>query len=171
MDINNITISGRIGSTPELRNTTGGTPACEVNIATTSWNKTGNNGNGEEESHWTRIKLFGRNAERITNPAQFEKGQKICITGELRQETWTDKNTGAERSAHSILVNRLVPITYPKNQPQQQYQPAPPQQHQPQYQQPQQQSAEYTQQPQRPVRANGTHPMPGDTDYQPPTHH
>jgi single-strand DNA-binding protein len=47
--------------------------------------------------------VFGKPAE-IINQFAGEKGTQIFLTGKLQTETWADKETGANRSKHSMIV-------------------------------------------------------------------
>jgi len=98
MDINTVTLTGKIGNDLELRNTPTGTAVLEFNLASTS-------GFGEKKkTNWIGCTLWGKTAE---SAASFlGKGRKIAITGRLDQDEWDDKETGKKRSKTRVVVEQ-----------------------------------------------------------------
>lgn len=92
MNINNITLAGRLTRDPELRNSQDGKAIAQLSIA---WNDYKKNG------HFFDATFFGRKAEVIGE--YFKKGDCIGITGELNQDQWEDKETGQKRSKVKIM--------------------------------------------------------------------
>ena len=58
-----------------------------------------------EQPDWFNLEMWGKTAEVAGNYVQ--KGKLIGIQGSLKIETWTDKNTGGQRSRPTIKVDRL----------------------------------------------------------------
>jgi single-strand DNA-binding protein len=59
----------------------------------------------DEQPDWFNLKLWGKTAEVAAS--YVRKGSLIGIVGSLEFETWSDRNTGAERSKPVIRVDRL----------------------------------------------------------------
>lgn len=119
-DVNIITLSGRIGTTPEGRYTPNGFLTCQLNLAVSEWKKNADNGKGgqgAETTHWIRCLFLGNTAERLLKSCQ--KGQKILIEGRIQQESWVDKDSGTKRSATQILVSRMHILSWNRDQNQQ----------------------------------------------------
>lgn len=97
-DINNVTLTGRLGSNLELRYTPQGTAVTDVNLAVQS-------GFGDKEkTNWIGLTIWGKSAEAAAN--HLGKGQKIAIQGRLDQDTWEDKDSGSKRSKTRVIVER-----------------------------------------------------------------
>ena len=81
-------IVGRIGQTPELRYTHGGTPVINLSIAS---NRQKKNDEGERVSvaDWFRITVFGRDEEILAEYAK--KGSALAFNGRLLTDTYTDR--------------------------------------------------------------------------------
>mmetsp|Transcript_1765 Transcript_1765/g.2338 ORF Transcript_1765/g.2338 Transcript_1765/m.2338 type:complete len:304 (+) Transcript_1765:128-1039(+) len=61
--------------------------------------------NGEEETDWFNLELWGRDAEYAGK--YVTKGARVGITGSLNIDTWVDKMTGEERASPKIVVKHL----------------------------------------------------------------
>ena len=60
----------------------------------------------KKEVCFIEVVVFGKQAE--STAAYLSKGSAALIEGRLAQENWEDKNTGAKRSKHKIIANRIV---------------------------------------------------------------
>jgi len=98
MDINTVTLTGRLGGDIELRYTNSGTAVANVNIAVES-------GFGEKKKTlWIGIDLWGKTAE---SAAQFlGKGRKIAISGRLDHSEYEDKETGKKVSKTRVVAEQ-----------------------------------------------------------------
>jgi len=57
--------------------------------------------------------VFGKMAETI-NTYAGEKGTQIFLIGKLQTETWVDKDSGQNRSKHSMIVEGFDFVSKPK---------------------------------------------------------
>lgn len=106
MNINSITISGRLVREPELRHTQGGKALCKATIA---WNVGKKNADGEWEDgpgQFLDLTAWEKLAEGL---AALPKGALILVTGQLQHESWEDKE-GQKRSKHTLKVQSFGPI-------------------------------------------------------------
>jgi single-strand DNA-binding protein len=97
-DLNNFVGIGRLTRDPELRYTPGGTGVCKFGIAI---NRTYRNqeGNNIEEVLFINVTTWGKQAENVS---QFlKKGKRVAINGELRSNSWQDKE-GNKRTSFEI---------------------------------------------------------------------
>jgi single-strand DNA-binding protein len=122
-DLNKVTISGRLTRDPEVKFTPSGTAICNLSVAVNKSWKDKNTGEKREQTSFVDVGLFQGQAE-FAGKFCF-KGQRIIVSGELKQEQWEDKNTGQKRSRLSINSNEIIPIDWPErdgeqSQPQQQ---------------------------------------------------
>lgn len=92
-----VTVAGKLTADPKLSTTSGGTAVAEFAVAV-------NFHRGEkDETSFFDVRAFGKTAEFICR--YFRKGSSICVDGKLRQERWTDKQTGGPRSAVRVIVD------------------------------------------------------------------
>lgn len=96
--INNITMSGNVTRDVEKRGTVD-KPYITFGLAVTEYK-----GNGEKSPMFFSCIMFGKRAASVAGFIQ--KGAKICVSGQLASDNYTDKN-GIERTGFSIKVNDL----------------------------------------------------------------
>lgn len=92
--MNSVTIDGRLGKDPEVRQTNGGKTVVNFTIA---------NQRNKEETDWFDCVAWDRTAEFISQ--YFRKGDGINIEGRLQQERWQN-NEGENRSKVVISVGK-----------------------------------------------------------------
>ena len=99
--VNKVILLGNLGSDVKIRHTSDGRSVGNVNIATTEvWRD--QNGEKHQHTEWHRLNFFGRSAEIA---AQYmRKGTQVFVEGKLRTRTWTDKNSGTERTTTEVNV-------------------------------------------------------------------
>ena len=99
MSINTVTLVGRAGRDPDVRYFESGSVVCNFSLAV---NRRSRN---SDQPDWFRLEIWGRTAEIAAN--YVRKGSLIGITGSLKFDQWTDRATGALRTAPVIRVDRL----------------------------------------------------------------
>lgn len=154
MSINTVTVSGNLSRDSELKQIKTGhllTGGIAVNERVK-----GVDGNWSDKPCFIDWALFGPRAEKLVG--FLTKGTKVCITGSLTYDSWTDKQ-GNKRTKLSIIV-REVEWFRPSNviMDQQTAVQAAQQATAPQYQQPYQQQAP-AQQYQQPYQQQVTAPQ------------
>jgi len=103
MNINVVTISGRMTKQGELRH------AGSKNIAIMNGTIAVNGYKKEDEANFFDFVLFGKTAENIYK--MTDKGCRIAVNGSLKQERWTDKS-GQKRSTIKIIGNNVEIIDF-----------------------------------------------------------
>ncbi len=99
MNINKVAVVGNVVREPEVRFTPQGTPVSNVSIGV---NESFISDNEKRNvTTFLDIRLWGKSAENFAS--LVKKGQEIFIEGALRQDQWTDKETGQNRS--KLFVN------------------------------------------------------------------
>ena len=101
MDINSVTIIGRLTRDIELKSTAGGTTVGKASIAINRRVKRG--GEWTDEPSFFDVVMFGKTAENIAKYAG--KGKQIGISGELEQQRW--EKDGQNRSKIVIIANSV----------------------------------------------------------------
>jgi single-strand DNA-binding protein len=99
MSINTITLSGNIGTQPELKSTRSGTSLLKFRMA-------GRSGYGDNEQPcWVSVTTFGKRAEGLAK--HLNKGDAITVNGELVVRDYKDRD-GNDRTGVEILMAGLV---------------------------------------------------------------
>jgi single-strand DNA-binding protein len=100
--VNKVILVGRLGSDPEIRNTSGGTQVCTLSLATSeTWVK---DGKREEKTEWHRVVLWGRQAELAQK--YLKKGRMVYMEGKLQTRSWQDQQN-QKRYTTEVVVNNL----------------------------------------------------------------
>ena len=68
--------------------------------------------NGNQSTVFLDFVAFGKTAELINQ--YYQKGDMLCGQGEIAQDEWEDKNTGAKRVKHKIIIQKLEFTKSPK---------------------------------------------------------
>lgn len=97
--MNNVNIIGRITNDLEVRTVGQDLQVLSFSIAYNERRR------DREESHFFDVTAWGKQAETIAT--YFKKGQRIGITGRLRQERFKDRE-GNNRSKVSLVLSEFV---------------------------------------------------------------
>lgn len=113
--MNNHNLVGRLTGAPVLKTINAGTDdetkVCEFSVAC---ERTGGrtDSNGNKPVDYFDIRVWGGRAE--AHHKYLVQGQRIHISGEVRQERWTDKETGQKRSKHVHIAKDTEWLDKPK---------------------------------------------------------
>ncbi|MFP4458676.1 MAG: single-stranded DNA-binding protein [Candidatus Zixiibacteriota bacterium] len=129
--VNKVTLIGRVGQDPEIRNLPSGTMVANFSLATNRRRKD-QAGNWIDETEWHRITTFGKTAETMRN--YVHKGMLIYVDGRIHYNRFEDKD-GIKRSYTDIIANRVQFLEKRDSNQQQNYSQNRPQQNQQQNQQ------------------------------------
>jgi single-strand DNA-binding protein len=101
MNINTVLMTGNLTEDPELRFTPSGKQVVSASIAN---NERYTDSQGEEKTVTTfvNLQIWGKPAQNFGN--LVKKGQEVFITGKIRMDEWTDKETKARRTRLYLLV-------------------------------------------------------------------
>lgn len=95
LDINSVTLIGRLTRDCELKYMTSGTAVCKFPIAVNRF---------KDEVSFIDIVLYGKQGESINK--YLVKGKAVAISGELRQDRWTTTD-GQNRSRVEVVANNI----------------------------------------------------------------
>ncbi len=98
---------GRLTKDPELRQSQSGKAVTSMRIAV---DRQGD----DDEADFFDLVAFGMLAE--VTAKYLTKGRHILVEGTLRQQTWTDDETGQRRGRTEIIANRVSFLDGPKAQ-------------------------------------------------------
>lgn len=99
---NVVLMNGNLTKDPDLRETGGGTPICELRIATNSSFK--KDGKWESKAHFFQINVWGGQGENCAK--YLQKGSKITVVGRLEYQQWENKE-GETNSRVVIVANQI----------------------------------------------------------------
>ena len=100
--MNNAIILGRLTRDPELRYTSSNVAVANLSVAV---NRNYTNEEGEKETDYINVTVFKKQAENCKN--YLSKGSQIAIKGEIRTDTYTDKDGNNKRNFY-VLANQIT---------------------------------------------------------------
>lgn len=98
MSLNVVTLIGRVGNDPDVKFFESGSVKCKLTLAVNRRRK-------EDQPDWFNLELWGKTAQVAAD--YVTKGKQIAVKGALKFDSWTDRNSGANRSSPVILVDQL----------------------------------------------------------------
>ena len=101
---NKVMIMGNITRDIELRATPKGTSVADIGLACNRV-RMGEDGQKIEEVTYVDVTLWGRQAELASQ--YLGKGKPVFIEGRLSMDTWTDKETGKQRSKLKVVGENM----------------------------------------------------------------
>lgn len=85
--VNKAILIGNLGADPELRYTSGGTPVCDLRLATSrKWTDKG--GQRQEETEWHKVTVWGKQGEACKE--HLSKGRQVYVEGRIKTDEWKD---------------------------------------------------------------------------------
>lgn len=60
----------------------------------------------KKKTHFLDVEAWGAKSDILKNYAS--KGTRVCLSGVLEQQEWSDKTTGSKRSKHVMVINDIV---------------------------------------------------------------
>ncbi len=102
----NISISGTIGKDAEIRELPKGGWMARFNVATNASVKN-QNGGYDDVTTWFRVTYFARSDKWM---AQFVKGAKVYVTGELMTRSYTNRD-GQQASSLEVTANHAESLS------------------------------------------------------------
>ncbi len=104
-NLNRIFLMGNLTRDPSLNSTKSGRQVCRLSLAVNR-RYTGEDGSQKEEVEYLNISAFGHLADRCAS--ELKKGSPVYVEGRLHIESWSDKRTGATRTAPVIYADNVL---------------------------------------------------------------
>ena len=98
LNLNKITLGGRLTADPELRQTPSGVMVTSVGLAVNRRHQS----DGEQQTDFFNLVAWSGMAEFITR--YFRKGSSICVVGSVQVRNYTD-NQGNKRTSVDVVVD------------------------------------------------------------------
>ena len=99
---NKVILMGNLTRDPELKYTQSNMAICKIGVAVNRRFKDGQTGEWREEPTFVDVTIFGKRGEAFEK--YHRKGQSCFLEGELRLDSWEDKNTGQKRSKLYVVA-------------------------------------------------------------------
>lgn len=87
--MNKAILVGHLGANPVLRYTAGGSPVCEMSVAT-NHAYADKQGNKISHTEWHHVVVWGRLGESCAK--YLSKGRGVLVEGRIQTRTWEDKH-------------------------------------------------------------------------------
>lgn len=100
---------GRLAKDPEVRFFESGNCVCNARLLV---NQPGAKRDDGKQPDGFKLELWGDKAQAFTDAAH--KGDLVSVTGQVKSETWTDRNTNEQRQALTVLVQSWELVGTPK---------------------------------------------------------
>jgi len=108
--INQVSLLGRVGQAPELRQTQSGTAVLQLRLATDRRQRT-----GEAASDWHTVICWGETAEAVAR--YVRAGQRVYVSGRLQTRSWQSED-GQRRSRTEIQAREVIFLDRPSDREQ-----------------------------------------------------
>ena len=95
--MNTVSLTGNAGRDPEARYFESGSSVATFTMALYEGR--------DKDPSWVEVQAWNKTAEIATD--RVRKGMRVGVEGRLKQETWTDRNTGENRSKLVVVANRV----------------------------------------------------------------
>jgi single-strand DNA-binding protein len=109
-NFNKVILIGRLTRDPETRTFSTGGKVAKFGFAVTNRKKNSQTGQWEDEPMFIDVEVYnrgeyGKTADMVEE--RLRKGSQVCLEGRLHLDQWDDKQTGAKRSKHKLVVESL----------------------------------------------------------------
>ena len=101
MNLNQVTLAGRLTRDVEIRQTPAGTSVCDIGLAVTERVK--QDDQWTDKPHFFEVTCWARNAEIVNEYCR--KGSLLLLTGRLSFEQW--EKDGQKRSKVKVIAERV----------------------------------------------------------------
>jgi single-strand DNA-binding protein len=100
-DLNQCTITGRLGADPEIRRTQAGKPIANLRVACSeTWRD--NNGERQEKTEWFTVVIFSEGLCKIAE-SYLRKGSRVLLQGKMQTRKWKDQSGNDRYSTEMVL--------------------------------------------------------------------
>jgi len=100
-DLNQCTITGRLGADPEIRRTQAGKPIANLRVACSeTWRD--NNGERQEKTEWFTVVIFSEGLCKIAE-SYLRKGARVLLQGKMQTRKWKDQSGNDRYSTEMVL--------------------------------------------------------------------
>jgi single-strand DNA-binding protein len=105
LELNKVMLVGNLTRDPEYRNTSTGLPVANLRIAVNRRRWDRESGEAQEDTLFIDVTAWRQLADFCNN--YLQKGRRVFVEGSLKQDTWQDRETGANRSKILVVADRI----------------------------------------------------------------
>jgi single-strand DNA-binding protein len=102
--VNKVTLLGRLGKDPEVRNFQNGGKVVNFSVATSERYKD-RDGNQKERTEWHNVAIFNEKLGEIAEK-YLRKGAQVYLEGQLQTRKWQDQS-GNDRYSTEVVLPRF----------------------------------------------------------------
>lgn len=104
-DLNKVMLIGRLGTEPELRYTSAGTPIVSFRMAVSrQWRDS--DGQAHDETDWFTVVAWNRLAEICGQ--YLRKASRVYVEGRLQNRSWDDAQTGQKQYRTEVVASDMI---------------------------------------------------------------
>ncbi|MGV2110111.1 single-stranded DNA-binding protein [Agrobacterium salinitolerans] len=122
-DLNQITITGRLGADAEIRRTQDGRPIANLRVAVSeTWRD--NSGERKEKTEWVSVVCFVEGLCKVIEQ-YTKKGSRVLIQGKIQTRKWQDQSGNDRYSTELVMQGfdaKLQLLDSPKQEERQEQQ-------------------------------------------------
>lgn len=101
-DLNQVTLTGRLGADPEIRRTQDGKPIVNLRLAVGDQWRDRNSGERKERTTWVPVIVFSEGLAKIAEQ-YLRKGMRILVQGAFSVREWTDQQQNKRSTTEVVL--------------------------------------------------------------------
>lgn len=101
-DLNQVTITGRLGADPEIRRTQSGSPIANLRVAVSETWRDKNSGERKEKTEWVPVVIFSEGLCKVAEQ-YLKKGSRVLIQGKFTTRKWQDQSGNDRYSTEVVL--------------------------------------------------------------------
>lgn len=100
-DLNQFTLTGRLGADPEVRRTQSGKPIVNMRVAVSeTWRD--QSGERKEKTEWISAVIFSEGLCKVAEQ-YLKKGSKVLLQGKIATRKWQDQSGNDKYSTELVL--------------------------------------------------------------------
>ena len=123
-DLNQITITGRLGADAEIRRTQDGRPIANLRVAVSETWRDSNSGERKEKTEWVPVVCFVEGLCKVIEQ-YTKKGSRVLIQGKIQTRKWQDQSGNDRYSTELVMQGfdaKLQLLDSPKQEERQEQQ-------------------------------------------------
>ncbi len=123
-DLNQITITGRLGADAEIRRTQDGRPIANMRVAVSETWRDSNSGERKEKTEWVNVVCFVEGLCKVIEQ-YTKKGSRVLVQGKIQTRKWQDQSGNDRYSTELVMQGfdaKLQLLDSPKQEERQEQQ-------------------------------------------------
>lgn len=117
-DLNQCTITGRLGADVEVRRTQDGKPIANLRVASSETWRDRNSGERKEKTEWFSVVIFSEGLCKVAEQ-YLKKGSHVLLQGKIATRKWQDQSGNDRYSTELVLQGfdaKLIMLDVPSGE-------------------------------------------------------